>query len=76
MTTLTILLHASASERDGLAMQFQATAAEAAASFRKELKVNLTKSIRPSMRLHARLVVGSKHLENVDRRELPITTSE
>ena len=51
VAALAIPLHVSAREPGGLASQFQATAAEAAASFRKELKVNLANSIRSSMRL-------------------------
>ena len=47
VATLAIPLHVSASEPDGLATQFQATAAEAAASFREERIVNLANSIRP-----------------------------
>ncbi len=73
VTALAIPLHVSASERDGLATQFQASAAEAAASLRKELEVNLAKSITPSTRLDTSLAVESKHLENVDRREQQIS---
>ena len=62
-----IPLHISASEPDGLASQFQASAAEAAASFRKELKVNLAESIRPSIQLDISLVVATKQLADVDR---------
>ena len=61
VAALAIPLHVNASEPDGLASQFQATAAEAAASFRKELKVDLAKSIRPSLRL--------TQLADVDRKE-------
>lgn len=68
VAALAIPLHVSASEPDGLASQFQATAAEAAASFRKELKVNLAKSIRSS-RLDSSLVVATKQLEDFDWRE-------
>ncbi len=68
VAALAIPLHASASESDGLASQFQATAAEAAASFRKEIIVNLAKSIRPS-RLDSSLVVATKQLEDFDSRE-------
>ena len=73
VTALAIPLHVSASERDGLATQFQASAAEADASLRKELEVNLAKSITPSTRLDTSLAVESKHLENVDRREQQIS---
>ncbi len=69
VTALTIPLHVSAMERDGLVAQFQATAAEAAASFRQELKVNLAKSNPPSMRLDASLVVATQQPEDVDWRE-------
>ncbi len=69
VAALAIPLHVSASEPDGLASQFQATAAAAAASFREELIVNLAKSIRPSMRLDTSLVVATQQLEDVDRRE-------
>ena len=75
VVALAIPLHVGASEPDKLASQFQATAEEAVASYRKELEVNLANSIRPSMRLDTRLVVGSKHLENVDRRELQLDKS-
>ncbi len=68
VAALAIPLHVSASEPDGLASQFQATAEEAAASFRKELEVNLAKSIRPS-RLDSSLVVATKQLEDFDWRE-------
>lgn len=68
VAALAIPLHVSASEPDGLASQFQATAAEAAASFRKEIIVNLAKSIRPS-RLDSSLVVATKQLEDFDWRE-------
>ena len=61
VAALVIPLHVSASEPDGLASQFQATAAKAAASFREELIVNLAKSIRPSLRL--------TQLADVDRKE-------
>ncbi len=66
---LAIPLHVSASEPDALASQFQATAEEAAASFRQELIVNLAKSIRPSIQLDTSLVVATQRLEDVDRRE-------
>ncbi|MFB3104455.1 MAG: hypothetical protein ACE1ZA_05950 [Pseudomonadales bacterium] len=68
VAALAIPLAVSASEPDGLASQFQATAAEAAASFRKEIIVNLAKSIRPS-RLDSSLVVATKQLEDFDWRE-------
>ena len=68
VAALAIPLHVSASEPDELASQFQATAAEAAASFRKEIIVNLAKSIRPS-RLDSSLVVATKQLEDFDWRE-------
>ncbi len=68
VAALAIPLHVSASEPDRLASQFQATAAEAAASFRKEIIVNLAKSIRPS-RLDSSLVVATKQLEDFDWRE-------
>ena len=63
-------LHVSASEPDALASQFQTTAAEAAASFRQELIVNLTKSIRPSMRLDTSLVVATQQRADVDQTTL------
>ena len=63
---LAIPLHVSASEPEGLASQFQATAAEAAASFRQELKVNVAQSIRPSIWLDTNLVVATKQPEGVD----------
>ncbi len=69
VAALAIPLPVSASEPDGLASQFQATAAKAAASFREELIVNLAKSIRPSMRLDTSLLVATHQLEDVDRRE-------
>ncbi len=69
VAALAIPLHVSASEPDGLASQFQATAEEAAASFRKELKVNLAKSTRPSIRLDSSVVVATKQPEEVDWRE-------
>ncbi len=69
VAALAIPLHVSASEPHGLASQFQATAAKAAASFKQELIVNLAKSIRPSMRLDTSLVVATQQLEDVDRRE-------
>ncbi len=68
VAALAIPLHVSASEPDELASQFQATAAEAAASFRKEIIVNLAKSLRPS-RLDSSLVVATKQLEDFDWRE-------
>ncbi len=68
VAALAIPLHVSASEPDGLASEFQETAAEAAASFRKEIIVNLAKSIRPS-RLDSSLVVATKQLEDFDWRE-------
>ncbi len=68
VAALAIPLAVSASEPDRLASQFQATAEEAAASFRKELEVNLAKSIRPS-RLDSSLVVATKQLEDFDWRE-------
>ena len=68
VAALAIPLHVSASEPDGLASQFQATAAEAAASFRKEIIVNLAKSIRLS-RLDSSLVVATKQLEDFDWKE-------
>ncbi len=68
VAALAIQLHVSASEPDGLASQFQATAEEAAASFRKELEVNLSKSIRPS-RISSNLVVATKQLEDFDWKE-------
>ena len=64
VTALAIPLHVSASERDGLATQFQATAEEAAASFREQLKVNLATTIQPPMRFDAGLVVVSKQVED------------
>ncbi len=70
VAALAIPLHVSASEPDELASQFQATAEEAAASFREELIVNLTKSIRPSMRLDTSLVVATKQLADVDQTTL------
>ena len=69
VAALAIPLHVSASEPDDLASQFQATAAEAAASFREELIVNLAKSIRPSIQLNTSLVVATQRLEDVDRRD-------
>ncbi len=69
VAALAIPLHVSASEPDELASQFQATAAEAAATFREELIINLAKSIRPSMRLDTSLVVATNQLADVDRRE-------
>ena len=69
VAALAIPLHVSASEPDGLASRFQATAGEAASSFREELIVNLTKSIRPPMRLDTNLLVATNQLEDVDRRE-------
>ena len=68
VAVLAIPLHVSAREPDGLASQFQATAAEAAASFRKELKVNLAKSIQPSMRL--------TQPAGVDRRDRPTSLDQ
>ncbi len=70
VAALAIPLHVSASEPDALASQFQATAEEAAASFRQELVLNLTKSIRPSMRLDTSLVVATKQLADVDQTTL------
>lgn len=69
VAALAIPLHVSASEPSGLASQFQATAEEAAASFREEIEVNLAKFIRPPMRLDTSLVVATKQLADVDRRE-------
>ncbi len=69
VAALAIPLHVSASEPDGLASQFQASAAEAAASFRKELKVNLAKSTRPSIRLDSSVVVATKQPEDFDWKE-------
>ena len=69
VAVLAIPLHVSAREPNGLASQFQATAAAAAASFKEELEVNLAKSIRPSTRLDANLVVATQQLEDVDRKE-------
>ncbi len=62
-------LHISASEPDGLAQQFQASAKDAAASFRKELKANLAETIRPSIQLDTSLVVATKQLAGIDRTE-------
>ncbi len=70
VAALAIPLHVSASEPDELASQFQATAEEAAASFRQELIVNLAKSIRPSMRLDTSLVVATQQRADVDRTSL------
>ena len=69
VAALAIPLAVSASEPDRLASQFQATAEEAAASFRKELEVNLAKSIQPSIRLDSSVVVATKQLEDFDWRE-------
>ena len=68
VAVLAIPLQVSA-ESDGLASQFQATAAVAAASFKEELEVNLAKSIRSSMRLDTNLVVATQQLEDVDRKK-------
>ncbi len=68
VAALAIPLAVSASEPDRLASQFQTTAAEAAASFRKEIIVNLAKSIRPS-RLDSSLVVATKQPEDFDWKE-------
>ncbi len=68
VAALAIPLAVSAGEPDGLASQFQATATEAAASLRKEIIVNLAKSIRQS-RLDSSLVVATKQLEDFDWRE-------
>ncbi len=70
VAALAIPLHVSASEPDELASQFQATAEEAAASFRQELIVNLAKSIRPSMRLDTSLVVATQQRADVDQTSL------
>ena len=61
VAALAIPLYASASEPDGLASQFQATAAQAAASFREELVASLAKSSGPSTR--------PEQLADGDRRE-------
>ena len=70
VAALAIPLHVSASEPDGLASRFQATAEEAAASFREELIVNLAKSIRPPMRLDTSLVVATQQRADVDQTTL------
>ncbi len=70
VAALAIPLHVSANEPDELASQFQATAEEAAASFRQELIVNLTKSIRPSIRLDTSLAVATKQRADVDQTTL------
>lgn len=68
VAALAVPLHVSASEPDGLASEFQETAAGAAASFRKEIIVNLAKSTRP-LRLDSSLVVATEQLQDFDSRE-------
>ena len=69
VAALAIPIQVSASEPDDLASQFQATAEEAAASFREELIVNLAKSISLSTRLDTSLVVATKQVADVEQTE-------
>ena len=69
VAVLAMPFHVGANEPDGLAKEFQATAADAAATFKAELEINLAKSIPPPMRLDASLVVATKGLAGVEGSE-------